>query len=242
MKGSVKLRTSSLVLAFFCLPVLACAESKNNFFSDGGVEGGKVGDGGTTDGGKTSGVDCAAACAVFAERSDTCSDTDKCETSCKAGKKAATSAECESEWQALVDCAAGEGTGGKPPALTCDSKGAIKISSGCTSKKTALEECLTATTTETDSGPPPGSCTLKEPVDSDPTCNSCAEQNCCDDWNACSDSTPCTNFINCISACPTGTAGTTCVQGCQTSNSAGAAVFQTALTCTQGACATPCGF
>ncbi|MBK6697198.1 MAG: hypothetical protein IPG50_34165 [Myxococcales bacterium] len=236
----MKLKSTSLAAIALCLPLLACANSKNNFlFGDGGADASAASDGGSTSDAKAAtGTDCPAYCLIIGGRSTSCEDTAKCETACKAAKKAATTASCADEWQALTDCTAGEGTGGKPPAVTCDSKGAVTVTSGCTSKKTAFEDCIGGSSGDAGST---GSCTLKQEIDPNAACNTCAENNCCSEWNACLDDTDCDAFLQCITACPAGTAGTTCVNGCQSSHSTGASLASTAVTCLQGPCSTPCG-
>jgi hypothetical protein len=236
-----------LVLAALCLPAVACAQAKTTFlFDDAGAEGGalaKTDAGDPKNGSSASETDCASFCDVAAEKGVACDDVDACNAACKASKKVADGASCSDEWQALLDCAVGSGTGGKAPVITCNSAGAASIAN-CTSKNNALNDCVEATPppeTETDSGPSPGSCTLLEPVDSDPTCNTCAEQHCCADWNACTNSADCTAFYDCVGACPTGSAEAACIDACGTSHPTGHTVALTALNCTQASCATPCG-
>lgn len=239
-EGGVKHIPSTLLLVLFCLPALACANAKSSFFGgDGGVGDGGAIDGGSGEGG-AGGSDCPGFCALAAEKGIACDDTAKCITSCKAGKKAAISASCGDEWQAVVDCAMGPGTGSKKPLITCTSTGKTDVAN-CNSAKTALTDCVSAPPPDVDSGPPPGSCTLTEPFD--PTvvaCNTCMEQNCCAVTNTCTGSTDCMAMIDCMSACPTGTTGTTCINNCKTAHPTGTSQVQALSTCLNGSCGTPC--
>lgn len=237
----MKLTSSTVIAAFLSFSTLACANAKSNyFFTDGGPEGGAtLPDGGKGDGGVT-GSDCPAFCAYAADNGTDC-DATKCTTSCKAAKKAATAADCSDQWQALIDCAMGPGTGSKKPVITCTSTGKADITN-CTAKKTALSDCLKAAT-EVDSGPPPGTCTLTQPFDpNNPTCNGCVEQNCCTETNTCMGSTDCVAMVDCLGKCPTtaGTARTNCVNACANSHPTGTPQVQALSTCLNSSCNTAC--
>ncbi len=240
-EGGVKYIPSTLLLVLSCLPALACANAKSSFLGVG--DGGASGDGGGIDGGAgeggVGGSDCPGFCALAAAKGIACDDTAKCITSCKAGKKTATTADCGDEWQALVDCAMGPGTGGKKPLITCTSTGKADIAN-CNSAKTALADCVSAPPPIVeDGGPPPGSCTLTEPFDPSVTaCNTCVEQNCCDVTNTCTGSTDCVAMVDCMSACPAG--GTTCINSCRTAHPTGAPQVQALSNCLNANCATPC--
>lgn len=221
-----------LVLATAALSV-GCANGKSNFFpNDGGLEGGSVDGGASKDAGAAA-PSCADFCSTAGSNGTGCDDSTKCESLCKADNKAASNNACTDERNALLACAVGP-----KGSITCSS---TKIDiTGCSTQKKAFDSCMGGSSPTDDAGTNPGSCTLKQDVSSTPACNTCVTKSCCNEWNTCFDSADCNAFGNCLSGCTQG--DTTCENGCVSSHSSGANIFDTASQCAQTSCATPCGF
>ena len=76
------------------------------------------------------------------------------------------------------------------------------------------------------------------PSSSDTACATCMDQFCCSELSACSNQTACVNLLGCLVACSS--SDTTCVNGCDSSYSAGVTSLKNLTTCTDASCGTSC--
>ncbi len=81
-------------------------------------------------------------------------------------------------------------------------------------------------------------CGACSPSSSDTACATCMDQFCCPEVTACSNQIACMNLLGCLVACSS--SDTTCVNGCESSYSAGAKSLGNLTTCTDNSCSTSC--